>query len=68
MNKGTILKASVDYIRKLQRDYDKMKLVESKQRQLEDTNRHMRLRIQVGVALMYGVWFDQSGVFMWAWF
>ncbi len=48
-NKGTILKASVEYIRKLQRDYDRMRLVEAKQRQLEDTNRQMRLRIQVCV-------------------
>jgi len=49
-NKGTILKASVDYIRKLQREHDRTKMVELKQRQLEDTNRQMRLRIQVGVA------------------
>ena len=48
-NKGTILKASVDYIRKLQRDHDRTKMMEAKQRQLEDTNRQMRLRIQVGV-------------------
>ena len=48
-NKGTILKASVDYIRKLQRDHDRMKLVELKQRQMEDSARQMRLRIQVGV-------------------
>ncbi len=49
-NKGTILKASVDYIRKLQRDHERVKLVQLKQRQLEDSNRQMRLRIQVGVA------------------
>lgn len=48
-NKGTILKASVDYIRKLQREHERIKLVELKQRQLEDSNRQMRLRIQVGV-------------------
>ena len=53
-NKGTILKASVDYIRKLQRDHDRMKLVEAKQKQLENTNRQMRLRIQVGVVMECG--------------
>lgn len=46
-NKGTILKASVDYIKKLQRDMHKMKIQEAKQRQLEESNRQMRLRIQV---------------------
>ena len=37
-NKGTILKASVDYIRKL---------LENRQKQLEHANRHLLLRIQV---------------------
>ncbi len=46
-NKGTILKASVDYIKKLQRDVQRLKLQDTKHRQLEETNRHMRLRIQV---------------------
>lgn len=45
-NKGTILKASVDYIKKMQRDMNKLKVQEAKQRQLEETNRQMRLRIQ----------------------
>ena len=40
------MKASVDYIRKLQRDLNKLRIQETKQRQLEDTNRQMRLRIQ----------------------
>lgn len=45
-NKGTILKASVDYIKKLQRDAHKAKAYEAKQRQLEESNRQMRMRIQ----------------------
>uniref|UniRef100_A0A3Q1HZA3 BHLH domain-containing protein n=1 Tax=Anabas testudineus TaxID=64144 RepID=A0A3Q1HZA3_ANATE len=45
-NKGTILKASVDYIRKLQREQQKAKELECRQRKLEHTNRHLMLRIQ----------------------
>lgn len=45
-NKGTILKASVEYIHKLQRDVQRLKLQESTHKQLEHTNRQMRLRIQ----------------------
>ena len=45
-NKGTILKASVEYIRKLQRDLQKLRMHDAKQRQLEETNRQMKLRIQ----------------------
>ncbi|XP_019715016.1 microphthalmia-associated transcription factor-like [Hippocampus comes] len=47
-NKGTILKASVDYIRKLQREQQRTKELECRQRKLEHTNRHLMLRIQVG--------------------
>uniref|UniRef100_A0A665U113 Transcription factor binding to IGHM enhancer 3a n=1 Tax=Echeneis naucrates TaxID=173247 RepID=A0A665U113_ECHNA len=45
-NKGTILKASVDYIRKLQRDQQRTRDMEEKQRRLESTNRSLLLRIQ----------------------
>ncbi|KAG7269960.1 hypothetical protein CRUP_026530 [Coryphaenoides rupestris] len=45
-NKGTILKASVDYIRKLQRDQQCAKELELRQRRLEHANRHLMLRIQ----------------------
>ncbi|KAJ7998595.1 hypothetical protein DPEC_G00206530 [Dallia pectoralis] len=45
-NKGTILKASVDYIRKLQREQQRAKEVELRQRRLENANRHLMLRIQ----------------------
>lgn len=46
-NKGTILKASVDYIRKLQREQQRAKELENRQKKLEHTNRHLMLRIQV---------------------
>ncbi|XP_071779058.1 melanocyte inducing transcription factor a isoform X7 [Centroberyx gerrardi] len=45
-NKGTILKASVDYIRKLQREQQRAKELECRQRRLEHANRHLMLRIQ----------------------
>lgn len=45
-NKGTILKASVDYIRRMQRDMEKSRMQDAKQRQLEEANKKMRLRIQ----------------------
>ncbi|XP_066499862.1 transcription factor E3a isoform X2 [Hoplias malabaricus] len=45
-NKGTILKASVDYIRKLQKEQQRAKDMEMKQKKLEHTNRSLLLRIQ----------------------
>ncbi|XP_041955423.1 microphthalmia-associated transcription factor-like isoform X2 [Alosa alosa] len=45
-NKGTILKASVDYIRKLQREQQRSKELETRQKKLEHANRHLILRIQ----------------------
>uniref|UniRef100_A0A3Q3NFL1 Melanocyte inducing transcription factor a n=1 Tax=Mastacembelus armatus TaxID=205130 RepID=A0A3Q3NFL1_9TELE len=45
-NKGTILKASVDYIRKLQREQQRTKELECRQRKLEHANRHLMLRVQ----------------------
>lgn len=45
-NKGTILKASVDYIRKLQKEQQKAREMEERQRRLESTNRSLLLRIQ----------------------
>ncbi|XP_041945330.1 melanocyte inducing transcription factor a isoform X2 [Alosa sapidissima] len=45
-NKGTILKASVDYIRKLQREQQRAKELETRQKRLEHANRHLMLRIQ----------------------
>ncbi|KAK5863902.1 hypothetical protein PBY51_000891 [Eleginops maclovinus] len=45
-NKGTILKASVDYIRRLQREQQRAKEMETRQKKLEHANRHLLLRIQ----------------------
>lgn len=45
-NKGTILKASVDYIRKLQKEQHRAKDVEIRQKKLEQANHSLMLRIQ----------------------
>uniref|UniRef100_A0A3Q2X3Y3 Transcription factor binding to IGHM enhancer 3 n=1 Tax=Haplochromis burtoni TaxID=8153 RepID=A0A3Q2X3Y3_HAPBU len=45
-NKGTILKASVDYIRKLQKEQHRAREMEERQRRLESTNHSLMLRIQ----------------------
>ncbi|KAM4612573.1 LOW QUALITY PROTEIN: guanine nucleotide-binding protein-like 3-like protein [Polymixia lowei] len=45
-NKGTILKASVDYIRKLQKEQQRTKEVEMRQKKLEHANHSLLLRIQ----------------------
>lgn len=45
-NKGSILKASVDYIKKLKRDQERLKDLEQRQRQTEAQNRKMLLKIQ----------------------
>ncbi|XP_004673521.1 PREDICTED: transcription factor EB [Condylura cristata] len=45
-NKGTILKASVDYIRRMQKDLQKSRELESHSRRLEVTNKQLWLRIQ----------------------
>ncbi|XP_074538383.1 transcription factor E3a [Halichoeres trimaculatus] len=45
-NKGTILKASVDYIRKLQKEQQRARDMEERQRRLENTNHSLLLRIQ----------------------
>ncbi|MGH0186738.1 UNVERIFIED_CONTAM: hypothetical protein FKN15_022668 [Acipenser sinensis] len=46
-NKGTILKASVDFIRKLQKEQQRSKEMETRQRKLELLNRSLLLRVQV---------------------
>ena len=47
-NKGTILKASVDYIRKLQKETQRSRELELHQQRLEEANRSLQLRVQVG--------------------
>uniref|UniRef100_A0A671KZJ0 Transcription factor E3-like n=1 Tax=Sinocyclocheilus anshuiensis TaxID=1608454 RepID=A0A671KZJ0_9TELE len=46
LNKGTILKVSVDYIRKLQKEQQRAKEMETRQRKLEHANHSLLLRIQ----------------------
>lgn len=46
-NKGTILKASVEYIRWLQKEQQHARELESRQKKLEQANRRLLLRIQV---------------------
>ena len=48
-NKGTILKASVDYIRKLQKEQQRAKDTEMRQKKLEQANHSLMLRIQVSI-------------------
>ncbi|CAI9549488.1 unnamed protein product [Staurois parvus] len=45
-NKGTILKASVEYIRKLQKDQQRVRDLEGRQRKLEHVNQSLLLRVQ----------------------
>lgn len=45
-NKGTILKASVDYIRKLQKETQRSRELELQQQRLEEANRSLRMRLQ----------------------
>ncbi|KAG8005671.1 Transcription factor EC, partial [Nibea albiflora] len=45
-NKGTILKASVEYIRWLQKEQQHARELESRQKKLEQANRRLMLRIQ----------------------
>ncbi|KAM5146823.1 transcription factor E3 isoform 2-T2 [Mantella aurantiaca] len=45
-NKGTILKASVEYIRKLQKDQQRVREMEGRQRKLEHMNQSLLLRVQ----------------------
>lgn len=49
-NKGTILKASVDYIRKLRKEQDRMRQVEEEKKNTEELNRRLLLRVQVRIA------------------
>nr|XP_042705004.1 transcription factor EB isoform X3 [Chrysemys picta bellii] len=45
-NKGTILKASVDYIRRMQKDLQRSRDLENHSRRLEMTNKQLLIRIQ----------------------
>ncbi|XP_059834246.1 transcription factor EC-like isoform X1 [Hypanus sabinus] len=45
-NKGTILKASVEYIKWLQKEQHRVRELENRQKKLEQANRRLQLRIQ----------------------
>ncbi|XP_067863850.1 transcription factor EB isoform X2 [Heptranchias perlo] len=45
-NKGTILKASVDYIKRLQKEQQRTREIEGQSKRMEMTNSHLRFRIQ----------------------
>ncbi|XP_078276417.1 transcription factor EB [Rhinoraja longicauda] len=45
-NKGTILKASVDYIKRLQKDQQRTREMEGQSKRMEMANSHLRFRIQ----------------------
>lgn len=46
-NKGTILRASVDYIKRMQKDVQRSREVENNFKRMEVANKHLLLRIQV---------------------
>lgn len=46
-NKGTILKASVEYIKWLQKEQQHARELENRQKKMEHANRKLLLRIQV---------------------
>lgn len=46
-NKGTILKSSVDYIKVLKLEVQRLKQSEARQKILESQNRRLSLRVQV---------------------
>ena len=50
-NKGSILKASVDYIRKLKIEQQKKRILEEKMKIQDSTNRKLLLKIQVKYTL-----------------
>lgn len=61
-NKGTILKASVDYIRKLQKEQHRAKDIEMRQKKLEQANHALLLRIQV--SLNYIIYLELQSVLL----
>ena len=51
-NKGTILKASVEYIKWLQKEQQRAQELEHRQKKLEQANRRLLLRIQVFIRML----------------
>lgn len=50
LNKGSILKASVEYVRELKKDKEKLVLFESKQKTMEAKYQKMLIRIFVRIS------------------
>ena len=55
-NKGSILKASVDYIRKLKVDQQKKRLLEDRVRIQEIQNRKLVVKLQVSELRIHKLW------------
>ena len=51
-NKGTILKGTVDYIRYLKKDNDRLKANLEKSQKIEQLNSKLLLRIQVSICIV----------------
>ena len=51
-NKGTILKGTVDYIRYLKKDNDRLKANLEKSQKIEQLNSKLLLRIQVSISIV----------------
>lgn len=52
-NKGTILRASVEYIKRMQKDVQRTREVENNFKRMEMANKQLLLRIQVSLSDMY---------------
>jgi microphthalmia-associated transcription factor len=48
-NKGTILKSSVDYIKVLKHEINRLRKAELKQKDMEVQNKRLMMRIQVSI-------------------
>ena len=61
-NKGSILKASVDYIKLLRRDKEKRSAVEERCKKLEQNHRRALLKIQVPCCLFAILGFPKNRI------
>ena len=59
-NKGSILKASVDYIKLLRRDKEKRSAVEERCKKLEQNHRRALLKIQVPCCFVCYPWIPEE--------
>ena len=49
-NKGSILKATVEYIRVLQNEQNRTRQIEQRAKEIEAVNKHLVVRVQVGTS------------------